>query len=72
MTYQAEGLSFDIDFGTGKWEAAITGSQFTGGMVPKGGAARVQVLLGGTPISDQTVVLQKCTSTLSYPYTTGP
>jgi hypothetical protein len=66
VKYTADGLSFDINFSSGKWDAAISASQFKGGMAPKGGAVRVQVLLGGTQISDQTVVLQKCTTDLRF------
>jgi hypothetical protein len=67
VKYSADGLSFDMDFGTGKWKADLEGGQFQSGMAPKGGAVRVQILVGGTRISDQTVVIQKCTTELKYP-----
>ena len=63
---QDTGLSFDIDFGTGKWEASIEGPLFKADMAPKKGSLRVHVLLGGGPLSDQTVVIQKCTTDLKY------
>lgn len=66
VKYSADGLSLDMDFGTGKWTANFEGGQFQSGMAPKGGAVRVQILLGGTQISDQTVVLQKCTTGLRF------
>jgi hypothetical protein len=64
--YQADGLSFDIDFGTRKWEASIDGAQFKAGMPPEKGAMRLVVLLGGSHISEQTLVLQKCTTELRF------
>ena len=66
VKYQGAGISFDIDFGTGKWEAAIEGSQFKGEMAPKRGAMHVKVLLGGSLLSDQNFVLQKYTTDLRY------
>ena len=71
VTYQAEGLSFCINLGTGLWQAAISGTHFTSAMAPKDGAIRVQLLLGGKSISDQTLVLQNWTEALAYPYTTS-
>jgi hypothetical protein len=65
-TYKADGLLFDIDFGTGKWKATIDGSQFKSDMAPKDGAVRVQVLVGGEPTSDQTFTALKHTTTLKY------
>jgi len=66
VSYQAEGLTFDIDFGSGKWKATIGGGRFKREMAPKSGAMHVQVLLGGELISDQKVQLQKCTTELRF------
>jgi hypothetical protein len=63
---QSNGLTFDIDFGAGKWEAAIEGPLFESGMAPKKGSVRVQVRLGGGPLSDQTFVIQKSTTDLRF------
>lgn len=57
--YKADGLSYEIDFGAGRWKASIEGNQFKSDMAPKGGAMRVQVLVGGASTSDQTLVLQQ-------------
>jgi hypothetical protein len=65
-TYKAEGLSFEIDFGAGKWKATIDGNQFKGDMAPKDGAMRVQVLVGGGVTSDQTFQVQKNTTELKF------
>jgi hypothetical protein len=66
VSYKAEGLTFDIDFGSGRWKATIGGGQFKQAMAPKNGAMRVEVLLGGGPLCDQTVQLQKCTTGLRF------
>jgi hypothetical protein len=66
VSYRADGLAFDIDFGSGMWKATIEGRHFEREMAPKNGAMRVQVLLGGDPISDQKVQLQKCTTGLHF------
>lgn len=66
VKYKARGLSFEIDFRTGMWKAAIKGNRFRGDMVPKGGAIRVQVLLGGATNSDQTFEIQRHTTLLSF------
>ena len=66
VTYAAEGLSFDIDFATGKWTAVIEGGEFKTDMVPKAGEVHVQVLLGGGPISDQTLLIQEYQTALTY------
>lgn len=66
VTYKAEDLLFEIDFGTGKWKASIEGNHFQSAMVPKGGAVRVQVLVGGEQTSDQTFQVQKHTTTLTF------
>ena len=66
VSYRAEGLTFDIDFGSGQWKATIGGAQFKQGMAPKTGALHVEVLLGGDLLSDQKVQLQKCTTGLRF------
>ena len=66
FSYQVAGLSFDVNFGKGTWEAAVTGDKFTSDMAPKKGRVRVRVLVGGSAISDQTFVIQKSTTGLSY------
>jgi len=66
VTYAAEGLSFDIDFATGKWAAVIEGREFKTDMVPKAGEVHVQVLLGSGPISDQTLLIQEHQTALTY------
>ena len=66
VKYKAEGLSFEINFGTGKWKATLAGDQFKGDMAPRSDAIRVQVLLGGRTSSDQTFVIQKYTTVLSF------
>ncbi len=71
LTYQAEGLSFSINLGSGRWQAAMSGTRFKSGMAPKDGAIRAQVLVGGQSISDQTLVLQNWTAALRYPYHLG-
>ena len=67
VKYQGAGLVFDINFGTGKWDVTIEESQFKADMAPKDGAMRVKLLLGGSQISDETFVLQKFTTELSFP-----
>ena len=57
--YKADGLSYEIDFGAGRWNTRIEGNQFKSDMAPKGGAMRVQVLVSGASTSDQTLVLQQ-------------
>ena len=66
VKYKAQGLSFEINFRTGKWKATLTGDQFKGDMAPRSDAIRVQVLLGGRTISDQTFVIQRHTTVLSF------
>ncbi len=66
VKYKRPGLSFEIDFRTGIWKAAIMDNRFKGDMAPKGGEIRVQVLLGGAPISDQTFVIQRHMMALSF------
>jgi hypothetical protein len=66
VSYRAEGLTFDIDFGSGKWKATIGGAQFKRGMAPRTGALHVEVLLGGALLSDQKIQLQKCTTGLRF------
>jgi hypothetical protein len=66
VSYQDGGLSFDIDFSKGKWTAIIQGDQFKAGMSPKSGALRVQLLVGGKQLNDQTLVLQTSATTLMY------
>jgi len=70
LPYRADGLSFVIDLGTGKWHATIEESQFKGGMAPRDGAIRVELLLGGKRVSDQTLTLERWKTALTYPYTT--
>ena len=48
------------------WQATINGDQFKPEMAPKDGAIRVQVLLGGGLLSDQTMQVQNYTSILTY------
>jgi hypothetical protein len=66
VKYEADGLSFHIDFGTGKWKAAVEGEAFQGDMAPKAGDMRVEVLVGGALVSDQTLTIQKHVTSLSY------
>jgi hypothetical protein len=66
VTYRADGLSFTMNFSTGRWRARIDGDQFKHGMVPKAGAERVQVLFGGTLSSDQKLAIGKHPATLTY------
>ena len=66
VTYQEGGLSFKVDFGEGRWNATIEGNAFQAGMAPKGGTAEIQILIGGTVVSDQTLVIKKYLSKLSY------
>lgn len=66
VRYNAQGLRFQIDFRTGMWQATIDGNQFKPEMAPKDGAIRVQVLLGGGPLSDQTMLVQNYTAILNY------
>ena len=66
VRYNAQGLRFLIDFRTGLWQATINGNQFKPEMAPKDGAIRVQVLLGGGRLSDQTMLVQNYTSILNY------
>jgi hypothetical protein len=62
----AEGLSFEVDFGRGRWKATVEGGQFTSDMAPDGGTMRVEVLLGGKRVSDQTFDLDKHRTDLTY------
>ncbi len=55
VKYESEGLKFRIDFRTGTWAADIEGEQFNKNMAPKNGATNVQIYLGGSKISDQTL-----------------
>jgi hypothetical protein len=66
ISYQDGGLSFNMDFGTGVWTAIIEGDQFNADMSPKGGALRVQFLVGGKRLSDQSLTLQTSTTALTY------
>ncbi len=66
VAYRADGLSFTIDFSTGRWTASINGGQFKHGMVPKAGVEQVQVLFGGTISSDQNLTIGKHPATLTY------
>jgi hypothetical protein len=66
VKYETDGLTFRIDFGTGKWKAMIEGARFQGDMAPKQGAVRVQVLVGGGLVSDQTLTIQKYVTNLAY------
>ena len=70
VEYRAEGLSFVIDLGTRKWHATVEESQFKGGMAPRDGVIRVELLLGGKRVSDQTLTLERWKTALTYPYTT--
>ncbi|MEW6367900.1 MAG: hypothetical protein AB1714_24990 [Acidobacteriota bacterium] len=66
VNYESHGLSFEIDFQTGKWKATIERAHFRSDMAPKKGAMRVQVLVGGRSFSDQTFQLKKHRTDLSY------
>jgi len=68
VKYKAQGLSFEIDFGTGKWKATVEGDRFNAGMAPHGGIVRVQILVGGERRSDQTFQVENYTVMLNYPY----
>jgi hypothetical protein len=66
VTYKADGLFFEIDFGAGTWKAKIEGGQFKSDMAPKDGSARVEVRLGGGPLSDQTFEIQQGKTGLTF------
>jgi len=66
VKFQADGLSFDIDFRTGKWDATIKGAQFKTDMAPKRGTMKVKLLVGGGLLSDEAFVLQQFTTDLKY------
>ncbi len=65
LLYQEDGLTFEMDFGKGKWKLTLEGDQFQSAMVPKGGAVRVRVLVGGKEISDQTLEIKEHAAVLS-------
>jgi len=66
VTYQADGLLFEIDFSKGRWKATIEDGAFQEAMAPQGGTAEIRILLGGEVVSDQTLVIEKHLSKLSY------
>jgi hypothetical protein len=66
VTYQADGLLFELNPNKGRWKATIDGDAFQAGMAPRGGTAEIQILMAGEPVSDQTLVIEKHLSKLSY------
>jgi hypothetical protein len=64
VSYNRAGRLIHINFGTGKCTATISGKQFQSAMAPQGGAIRVQILVGGKVISDQTFQVQTGATTL--------
>ncbi|MGR8935901.1 MAG: hypothetical protein ACU837_16205 [Gammaproteobacteria bacterium] len=64
VTYKTHGLSFNLDFGNGRWEAYIEDSWFNGKMAPKKGAVRVQMRVGGEQVSDQTLKIENYSEVL--------
>jgi hypothetical protein len=66
VKYETDGLFFEIDFQTGQWKAMVEGAQFKSDMAPRKGVLRVQLLVGGRSLSDQTLPLQKHKTLLAY------
>jgi hypothetical protein len=66
IKYESEGLKFKIDFKTGTWAADIEGEMFNKDMAPKNGATNVQIYLGGSKISDQTLEVLSHSLELSF------
>lgn len=66
VTLEGEGATMKMDFGAKRWTAFIDEKIFQGGMTPRGGTTRVQVLVGGEPISDQRLPIFQHTTALSY------
>ena len=66
VVYEAEDMFLEMDFGAGRWTSFIENGMFQKAMVPQGGATRVQVLVGGKPVSDQNFQINTHTTALSY------
>lgn len=66
VSYKSKDLSFRIDFATGQWTATVGGGKFKSDMAPRNGAARVKILLGGKPLSDETFTIRQSTTSLRY------
>ena len=68
FSYKAEDLTFAINFGTGQWTVSIQDNKFHRDMAPKGGVMHVQVRVGGAASSEQTFLIDKYSTGLSYSY----
>jgi len=66
VTFEGEGVALEMDFGAKRWTSYIDEEAFQGGMVPREGTTRVQVLVGGESISDQRLPILEHTTALSY------
>jgi hypothetical protein len=59
LTYSTEGISFNIDFGKGKFQAEISGNKFDYLLTPKNGELQMQLVGGGKVVSDQKVSVKE-------------
>ncbi len=66
VTYEDGGLFFSVDFSDGLWELRIEPSEFKGDMAPRQGEVRMQMLVGGAPVSDQIVPIKDYSLILNF------
>jgi len=66
VTYQADGIDFQIDFSTHRWQLNIDGNAFDPEMAPQGGESDIQVKVAGGIESDQTRTIKEHLTNLSF------
>jgi len=64
--YETDGLFFQVDFSEGTWKLRIENESFLDKMAPDGGQLRLQFLVGGEPVSDQTMEVAQHEMALSF------